>query len=520
MHRPDCRSRVIRRDADGCLRNHFPSELRQMTELQPKRSSRRDFFSRAGDGLFGAALAQLLCEDFFGGTSALAAPPSDEVAAPPTAHNLRPKPPHHPARATSVIQLFMNGGPSQMDLFDPKPALGRYDGQPYPGNPEDIGNSGTSGIGVVMGGQYKFARHGKSGMWMADPLPHTAAMADDLCMVHSMWTDHPNHDNALYKIHSGRLFMGYPTLGAWTTYGLGSENQNLPAYVVLGDPLGLPKNGTRNWTSGFLPPVYAGTPFRPTGSPILHLKQQYDQPSPVTETARSLLKQLDEIHRQERPYQPNLDARIESYGLAARMQLSAGEALDLSSENQTTLDMYGVGQKPTDSYGRRCLLARRLVERGVRFVQLFLEEQPWDSHVDLGPNHRAACQRTDQPVAALLRDLKQRGLLDSTLVIWGGEFGRTPTTQKTGEAYTGRDHNMQAFTSWMAGGGVRGGLSYGKTDDFGHSVVENPVSVHDFHATILHLLGLHHQKLYFVRSGLEERLTGVEPPKVVTDLLA
>ena len=487
------------------------------TDPQATRSTRRDLFAGAGTGLLGAALTQLLCDDYFGGANAFA---SDAILADPvTTYDLRPKPTHHQASATSVIQLFMNGGPSQIDLFDPKPALDRMDGKPFPGNAEEIGNTGTSGIGVMMGGQYEFARHGQSGLWMADPLPHTAALADELCMIHSMWTDHPNHDNALYKIHSGRLFMGYPTLGAWTTYGLGSENQNLPAYVVLRDPLGMPKNGTRNWTAGFLPPLFAGTPFRPTGSPILHLNRTFSEPAEVTHSARILLRQLDEIHRLQRPFQPDLDARIESYGLAARMQLSASDALDLSSETQSTLQMYGVDQAPTDSYARRCLLARRLVERGVRFVQIFLEEQPWDSHVDLGPNHRAVCQRTDKPVAALLQDLKQRGLLENTLVIWGGEFGRTPTTQKTGDAYTGRDHNMQAFTSWMAGGGVRGGISYGSTDEFGHKVVENPVSVHDFHATILHLLGLHHQKLFFVRSGLEERLTGVEEPRIVVDLI-
>ncbi len=485
-------------------------------------NTRRDFFSRTGDGLLGAALTHLLCHEFFGGTSALGDEPgSDEpgVGQPASGSNLRAKRAHHRATATSVIQLFMNGGPSQMDLFDPKPVLDQMDGKPYPGNVEEIGNQSTADVGVMMGGQYKFARHGESGMWMADVLPHTAKMVDDICLVNSMWTDHPNHDNALYKIHSGRLFMGYPTLGAWTVYGLGSVNQNLPAYVVLNDPLGMPKNGTRNWTSGFLPPIVQGTPFRPTGSPILNLTPQYDQPTEVTQSARALLGQLDEIHRRERPYHPELDARIESYGLAARMQLSAGEALDLSTETRDTHSMYGIGESATDSFGRRCLLARRLVERGVRFVQIFLEEQPWDSHVDLADNHRAACQRTDKPVAGLLRDLKRSGLLDSTLVVWGGEFGRTPTSQRSGDIYTGRDHNMQAFTSWMAGGGVRGGTTYGATDDFGHQVVDNPVSVHDYHATILHLLGLHHQKLFFKRSGLEERLTGVEPPRVVKEIL-
>ena len=479
-------------------------------------SNRRDFFARTRDGLMGVALAQLLSDDLLGGTDAVPAENSEMV----TNYDLTPKRSHHRARANSVIQLFMNGGPSQMDLFDPKLVLNRMDGKPFPGNVEEIGNQSTSDIGVMMGGQYKIDRHGESGMWMADVLPHTSKMVDDICLINSMWTDHPNHDNALYKIHSGRLFMGYPTLGAWTVYGLGSENQNLPAYVVLNDPLGLPKNGTRNWTAGFLPPVYQGTPFRPTGSPILNLKPQYEQPEPVTESARELLQQLDQIHRDDRPFQPTLDARIQSYALAARMQLSASEALDLNSESAKTLSMYGVNEKNTDSFARRCLLARRLVERGVRYVQIFMEEQPWDSHVDLNSNHRAACERTDKPVAALLQDLKQSGLLDTTLVVWGGEFGRTPTSQRSGSVYTGRDHNMQAFTSWIAGGGSKGGLSYGETDDFGHSVVKDPVSVHDYHATILHLLGLDHHKLFFRRSGLEERLTGVEPPKVIDELVA
>lgn len=479
--------------------------------------SRRDFFARTSDGLLGAAFAHLFSHDFHDGAEIRA---DEDAPHEPQIFTLKPKTAHHAASATSVIQLFMNGGPSQMDLFDPKPELNRLHGKPFPGNVEDIGNQSTADIGVMMGGQYKFARHGESGMWMADVLPHTSQLADDICLINSMWTDHPNHDNALYRIQSGRLFMGYPTLGAWSVYGLGSENQNLPAYVVLTDPLGMPVNGTRNWTAGFLPPTFQGTPFRPTGSPILNLKPQYDEPSQVTSAARGLLNKLDEIHRKRRPYQPQLDARIDSYALAARMQLSAGEALDLSQETRALQEMYGVGEQPTDSFARRCLLARRLVERGVRFIQIFLEEQPWDSHADLPANHRAACRRTDKPVAGLLQDLKARGLLDTTLVVWGGEFGRTPTTQKSSNGYSGRDHNMQAFTSWMAGGGVRGGTTYGTTDAFGHSVVDSPVSVHDFHATILHLLGLHHQKLFYTRSGLKERLTGIEPPRVVTEIVS
>jgi len=484
-----------------------------MSAQPPTQIPRRDFFARMSDGLLGGALAHLFCQDFFGGSQALAS----KTNAPA---NLRPRAGHHPAKARSVIQLFMNGGPSQMDLFDPKPKLNSMDGKPFPGNVEEIGNQSTTAIGVMMGGRYPFVQHGQSGHWMADVLPHTARMADEICLINSMWTDHPNHDNALYKIHSGRLFMGYPTLGAWTAYGLGTENQNLPAYVVLGDPLGPPKNGARNWTAGFLPPIFQGTPLRPTGSPILNLRPDYEQPPAATASAHDLLRQLDDIHRTKRPRQPALDARIESYALAARMQLSAGEMLDLAREKKSTLDLYGIGREPTDSFGRRCLMARRLVERGVRFVQIFLEEQPWDSHVDLADNHRAACQRTDRPVAGLLRDLKARGLLDSTLVIWGGEFGRTPTSQKSGNIYTGRDHNMQGFTTWLAGGGVRGGLAHGETDEFGHKAMRDRVSVHDFHATVLHLLGLHHQKLFFTRSGLEERLTGFTPPRVVKEILA
>ncbi|MFM8475490.1 MAG: DUF1501 domain-containing protein [Planctomycetaceae bacterium] len=475
--------------------------------------TRRGILARTSGGLLGAALAHLLSEDTVADAS------SDHPAPAGGPATLQPRPPHHPPKATAAIQLFMNGGPSQMDLFDPKPVLNRMDGQPFPGNRETLGNQGTADIGVLMGGRYRFHRHGESGQWMADVLPHTAQCVDDLCMLHSLWTEHPNHDNALYKIHSGRLFMGYPTLPAWVVYGLGSENQNLPAWVVLTDPLGPPKNGDRNWTSGFLPPVFQGTPLRATGSPILNLRPQYAQPDAVTAAARQLQQRLDELHRRDRPYEPNLDARIEAWGLAARMQLAASEALDLAQETRATQQRYGIGEEPTDSYGRRCLLARRLVERGVRFVQLFMEEQPWDSHADLEANHRAVCRRTDRPTAALLADLKERGLLDSTLLIWGGEFGRTPTTQKAGRVYTGRDHNMQGFTSWLAGGGVRGGMSWGQTDEFGHRAVENPVSVADFHATILHLLGLDHQLLSWERAGLEERLTGILPPRVVSEIV-
>jgi hypothetical protein len=371
-----------------------------------------------------------------------------------------------------------------------------------------------------MPGRFKFARHGRSGLWMSDALPHTAKVIDELCFIHSLWTDHPNHDNALYKIHSGRLFMGHPSLGAWIAYGLGSECQDLPAYVVLDDERGLPKNDVRNWTSAFLPPIYQGTRFRSTGAPILNLTPEFEQPAPVAAAARDLLDRLDRRHRALRPGYPELDARIEAYSLAARMQLSASDVLDLSSESEATRTDYGIGNPVTDSYGRRCLMARRLVERGVRFVQLFLEDQPWDNHSNLTETLLSACERTDQPVAALIRDLRQRGLLDDTLVIWGGEFGRTPTSQKIGNDFSGRDHNMQGFTTWMAGGGLKRGFSFGETDELGHKAVVDPVSVPDFHATILHALGLDAERLHFERNGLEERLTGFASPKVVQGIFA
>lgn len=430
------------------------------------------------------------------------------------------KPVHQQARARSVIHLFMNGGPSQMDLFDPKPELDRHAGKSFPGNAEQVGNVATANVGTLMPSQFRFAQHGKSGLWMSDALPHTAKVVDDLCFLHSMWTDHPNHDNALYKIQSGRLFMGHPSLGSWIVYGLGSECENLPAYVVLDDPLGLPKNGVRNWTAGYLPPVYQGTRFRTVGSPVLNLVPEYEEPARIGQLAREWRSRLDQRHFAERQDTPELDARIQAYELAARMQIGASAVLDISGETQTTLDAYGIGDPITDSYARRCLLARRMVERGVRFVQLFLDDQPWDNHSDLKATLLAACQRTDQPVAALIRDLKQRGLLDSTLVVWGGEFGRTPTSQKVGNVFSGRDHNMQGFTTWLAGGGVRPGMAYGQTDELGHQAVENPISVPDFHATLLRAVGLDHQRLFHERNGLRERLTGLKEPRVVTEIFS
>jgi hypothetical protein len=354
-------------------------------------------------------------------------------------------------------------------------------------------------------------------------MPHLAGVVDDLAFIRSMYTTNLTHEPAIYIIQSGKMGPGRPAWGSWVVYGLGSENQNLPAYVVLDDPKGLPINGVENWQSGFLPPVFQGTRFRSTGSPVLNLRPDAERPAGIERTERELISNLDRRHKSERPGNPALDARIASYELAARMQLAATDALDVAKEPLAVREMYGIGTEPTDSYGRRCLIARRLVERGVRFVQLYINAQIWDTHTNLAGELKTACDRTDRPVAALLRDLKQRGLLDSTLVVWGGEFGRLPIAQLPAdkdERKAGRDHNKNAFSTWMAGGGVKGGTTYGATDELGLAAVENRVGVPDWHATILHLLGLKYDRLYYEMNGLKEKLTGVEEAHVVKGILA
>ncbi len=420
--------------------------------------------------------------------------------------------PHHSAQVRSVIQLFMHGGPSQVDLLDPKPMLTKYDGQQFPGvidvqQPEQAGG--------ILKSPFRFGKYGQSGIEVSDIMPHLARHVDDICVIRSMWTEHINHEPALWMMHTGRTVPGRPSIGSWVVYGLSSETQDLPAYVVLDDPKGLPIDGIRNWSSGWLPPQYQGTRFRATGVPVWNLSPARDVSQDAQQARRQLLAELDDAHQAVRPGESELDARIASYELAARMQLSATAALDLSEESAATQQAYGVGHHTTDSYGRRCLLARRMIERGVRYVQIFIDEQIWDNHSGLESGLRGACARTDQPVAALLADLKQRGLLEETLVIWGGEFGRLPISQ----AKDGRDHGRQGFTIWMAGGGVKSGHVHGATDDFGYAAIENRVSVPDLHATILHLLGLDHHQLTFVRNGLDERLTSIYEPRVVSEIL-
>ncbi len=473
---------------------------------------RRSFFGQVAGGLYGTALASLLGRDLYGNESPAARPAND----------LLPRKPHFEPKARAVIHLYMNGGPSQMDLFDPKPKLDELHGTQHfkeiAGEIENLRDAGS-----IMRSPYKFAQFGQSGMWVSDVMPHIAKRVDDIALVRSMYTTNLTHEPAIYLMHSGKMGPGRPTIGSWVVYGLGSECQNLPAYVVLDDPLGLPINGVENWQSGFLPPVFQGTRFKSTGSPVLNLQPDVARPDDVAALERDLLARLDSAHKGKRPGNPRLDARISSYELAARMQIAASDALELSQETKGTLDMYGIGKEPTDSYGRRCLIARRLVERGVRFVQLFINQHIWDNHINLAAELKTACDRTDLPIAGLLQDLKQRGLFDSTLIVWGGEFGRLPIAQlpkDKNEKNAGRDHNKNAMCTWFAGAGIKPGTVHGTTDDLGFAAVENKVSVPDWHATILHLLGLHHEDLFIEQNGLKERLTGVNPARVVKEILA
>jgi len=476
---------------------------------------RRAWFRTVAGGIYGAALSHLLGD---GLPQALAA----GGAAPSPSPDLKARAPHFPPKAKSVIQLFMNGGPSQMDLFDPKPELDRRHGQPYfdriAGEVENIGAAGA-----ILRSPFQFQQYGQSGMWLSELLPHLAPQVDSLAVVRSMYTTNLTHEPALYLIHTGQMRTGYPVMGSWITYGLGTENQNLPAYVVLDDPEGLTVNGAENWSAGFLSPLFQGTRFRAKGSPVLNLLPARPDPPAVSRLARDFLNRLDRRHLEAHPRQPALEARIATYELAGRMQLAAGDALDLTQENQATFDLYGVGKDPTDSYARRCIIARRLVERGVRFIQIFINAQIWDHHTGINAGLKSACRKTDQPIAALLQDLGQRGLLDTTLVLWGGEFGRLPIAQLPGdrsEANAGRDHNKNAFTSWMAGGGVKAGTVYGATDELGLNAVSDRVSVPDWHATTLHLLGLDHEKLFLERNGFQEKLTGVASARFIDEILA
>ncbi|MBS1828037.1 MAG: DUF1501 domain-containing protein [Acidobacteria bacterium] len=466
--------------------------------------TRRSFFHRLANGVHGAALLSLL--------------PS-AVGQEGKVWDLKVRQPHFAPKANAVIHLFQNGGMSQVDLFDPKPTLKKFAGA---APSRDIVNEieFADQIGTMLPSPFEFKRYGKCGMEMSELLPHLGECADDLTLIRSMFGEHFNHEPSLYLMHTGRTLPGRPSLGAWVTYGLGTSNQNLPAYIVLDDPKQLPVNGIQNWQSGWLPPVYQGTRFRSEGAPLLNLKPQGGLPEKLEETQRALLRRLDEQHKAAHPGYPDLDARIANYQLAARMQMEATDALDLSKESEATKEMYGLNDEATASYGKRCLMARRLVERGVRFVEIYIERQIWDNHSDLEPGLRYCCKKTDKPAAALIKDLKRLGLLDKTLVFSTGEFGRMPISQLREGQSAGRDHGPSGFSLWMAGGGVKGGCVHGATDEIGYKAVENRVSVHDFHATMLHLLGMRFWDLVYERHGLKERLTDQFPAQVVNGILA
>lgn len=464
--------------------------------------SRRDMLCRAGGGFGALALAWLLDRDgrlfAFDPTPA----PADPLAV---------RPPHYPARAERVVSLFMDGGPSHLDLFDHKPELANRAGESLPAS---MGEAGMTG-GRLVAPRAKFAKHGQGGVELSEWLPELASVADDLCVIRSCHGDSPEHVQAIRLQHTGYTLSGKASLGSWAVYGLGSPSQDLPGFVVMTDG-GEPTNGNANWSAGSLPAAYQGTPFRAGTNPVPHL----NPPAGVTPARQramlDLLQDFNKQHLKSRDGDDALTARIQSYEIAFRMQSSAPAVADLRNETDATKKMYGLDRPECAEFGRRCLTARRLLERGVRFVQIYCGAGArWDAHTDLANNHSRLCARCDRPAAALIKDLKQRGLLDTTLVMWNGEFGRTPT----GLNDTGRDHNPWGFTSWMAGGGVKGGLTFGATDDFGMRAVTDPVHVHDLHATVLHLLGFDHTKLTFVQSGRVERLTG-NSGQIVRGILA
>lgn len=423
---------------------------------------------------------------------------------------------HFPAKAKRVIWLFMHGGPSHVDLFDPKPALARYAGQPIP---ESLGSFDTRrnvSRNPLLAPVKPFRQHGQSGLEISDFLPHMAELADEMCVIRSCHGDSVNHPQSVYQMNTGSILMGKPSFGSWVSYGLGTENSNLPAFVVMPDPGGGLKGGPPAWGSAFLPAAHQGVPMRPGNTPILDLKPPAGVSSERQRAMLNLVRDMNAAHSEARGLDTRLEARVKAYELAWRMQRSAPEAMSLDGESAATRKLYGLNEPVTREFGTRCLLARRMIERGVRFVQLYSgDTNGWDAHEDVLTNHSEHCAKTDKPVAGLIQDLKQRGLLEDTLVIWGGEFGRMPMSEKG----KGRDHNPHGFTTVLMGAGVKGGHVHGATDDFGLRAEVDKVHVSDLHATLLHLLGIHHEHLTFRFEGLDQRLTGVRG-NVIKSLLA
>ncbi|HKB41627.1 MAG TPA: DUF1501 domain-containing protein [Gemmataceae bacterium] len=475
-----------------------------MPRLSPP-MSRRDMLLQSGLGFGAVALSALLAEDTVRAASGA---------------DLRPRSPHFRAPARAVIMLVQNGGPSQMDLFDPKPDLTKFNGKVHSEKVEMFQKG--SEANKLLASPWKFRRRGRCGMELSEALPHLGAIADDLCLVRSMHTGHNNHTESLVMLNTGKIFPGRPALGSWVSYGLGTENRNLPAYIVLRDPEGYNTSGTLLWQNGWLPALYRGTEFSAAGPPVLNLHPARPVPAEVRRDSLDLLARLNDEHQKKHPHESELEARIQNYELAARMQLAAAKTLDLSGESAATRRLYGLDKPTTAGYGQRCLMARRLVEAGVRFVQIFPpvkpQFQPWDSHSNVKTEIEGICAKTDEPSAALIKDLKSRGLLDSTIVLWSGEFGRLPVSQNG----SGRDHNRNAFSLLLAGGGFRGGHVHGTTDEVGYRAADGRVSVPDLHATLLHQLGLDHERLTYIHHGRPETPTDavVSKARVVKEILA
>ena len=470
--------------------------------LTPCGQTRREFLWETGMGFTGTALTALLAADGFFGNAATAAEIKD-------ASPLAPKKPHFTAKAKSVIFLFMYGGVSQVDTWDPKPELTRLSGQPMPDLEKDplfkVRNPGT-----LLGSTRKFSPAGESGIPVSDLYPNLAGCVDQLAVIRSMYADSFAHGSGLLQMNTGYLRQGFPSVGSWLTYGLGSPNQNLPGYVVLLDHRGGPIGGPPNWGNGFMPATFQGTQFRTSGAPIIDLAPPAGTSAARQRDELDLLADLNKRHLERKPGESELKARVAAYELAFRMQSEAPEAVDIAQESEATHMLYGLDDPATEKFGRKCLMARRLVERGVRFVQVYSggghSDENWDAHGDVNKNHELHGKETDKPIAGLLLDLKSRGLLDETLIAWSGEFGRTPT----GQNGKGRDHNPRGFSTWMAGGAITAPQTVGATDPFGFAAVENKVHVHDFHATILHQLGINHKLLTYFHAGRDYRLTDVE----------
>jgi hypothetical protein len=473
---------------------------------------RRRWLQQIGMGVGAIALELMLAQE-----AARGQPP---VIKDKPHRDLHPRATHFEPKAKAMISLFQHGGPSHMDLTDPKPELTKFHGTDYQG---DVGFSFVNQASKkLLGSPFAFAPRGNCGIELSELLPHTSGVIDDICLIRSMHTGNNGHEVSIRYFHGGIPgILGRPTLGSWLTYALGSESQDLPAYMVLSDPGGHPVDGVTNWSNGFMPALFQGTVLRPKEPRIFNLQPPPHLAGQMQQQNLELLHEINKQHTVHHPDEPELNARMATYELAARMQLAATDALDISKETQATLNLYGIDDPESREYGTRCLLARRLIERGVRFVQLFHSGQPWDHHDSIQKNLPAICRKTDKPVAGLVADLKQRGLLDSTLVHWGGEIGRLPVTQDHGSPErAGRDHNGQGFSIWLSGGGIKGGMAFGKTDEFGHKAVEQLVTPNDFQATVMHLFGLDHTKVSFPYNNTQQFITSNRPARVVRELLA